>query len=214
MALQKSQVKEILSMAGVDADHLTEAANKICEGHAASIEFLQEKVATLEASVKEKDSEIEKLNKASTELTDLKAKVAEEAKAREGKDYDKLKAEFDAYKDEIEKRDARAAKEKAFREVLKDAEIDEKYFDKIIKYSDVDGVKLTDDGKVDGAKDLIKSVKEEWPEYKVTTHETGAKTATPPANTGGTMTKEDILKIEDTTERQNAIAEHHELFGI
>ena len=215
MALTKAQVKEILSKAGVPAESLSEAANEICAGNAASIEYLKEQIATLEESIKGKDAEIGKLKGTQTELEELKAKVAEDEKAREGKDYDKLKAEYDSYKDSIEKRDARAAKEKAFREILKDAEIDKKYFDKIIKYSDIDGCELTDEGKIKDAADRIKAVKQEWPEYHVTTQERGAETPAPPANNGGnTMSKEDILKIEDTNERQKAIEQNHELFGF
>lgn len=214
MALSRAKVTEILSKVGVDAEHMAEAVSEICAGNAASVEYFKEQIGTLEEQIKGKDSEIGKLAGVTKELEELKAKVAEDAKAREGKDYDKLKAEYDEYKSGIEKRDARAAKEKAFREVLKDAEIDKKYFDKIIKYSDIDGCELDDEGKLKDASERIKAVKKEWPEYHVEVQQQGAQTATPPANNGGSMSKEDILKIEDASERQDAIAKNHELFGF
>ena len=215
MALTKAFLREAASKAGVDSEHMSDLVNEIIDGHTASIEALREKVSTLEKTAKGYEEEIEKLTGIQKEYEELKAQVDKDAKEREGKDYDKLKAEFDEYKESIEKRDAHSAKESAFREILKDAEIDGKYFDKIVKYSDIDSIELDGDGKIKDAADRIKAVKEEWPEYKVTTKEQGAKTPNPPANTGGNgMTKEEILAIKDTTERQKAIAENHELFDI
>ena len=215
MALSKAQVREILSAAGVDSEHMSEAVSKIIDGHTASIEALREKVATLEKEAGENAAVAEKLEATEKELAGLKERVAAEAKEREGKDYDKLKEEFDSYKAEQETKAARAAKESAFRELLKDAEIDSKYHDKIVKYSKLDDIEFTKDGKIKDAKDRIKAVEEEWPEYKVTFGQKGADTVTPPTNNGGSgMTKEQIEAIEDTTERQKAMAENHELFGF
>ena len=47
---------------------------------------------------------------------------------------------------------------------------------------------------------------------KQETHGTG--TQSHEGSGGGGMTKEDIMKIKDDTERQRAIAENHELFGF
>lgn len=214
MALTKAQVREILSSAGVDGEHMSDAVERIIAGHTASIEALREKATTLEATVNEKQAEIEKLSGVEQELKDLKKQVEDDAKAREGKDYDKLAQEFSDYKAEIEKRDAHAAKVKAFREILKDADIDEKYHDKIIKYSDIDSIELDADSKVKDAKDRIKAVREEWPEYKVTQEEKGADTPKPPANDGKGVTREQIEAIKDASERQKAMIEHHELFNF
>lgn len=214
MALTKAQVREILSAAGIDADHMSEAVNKIIEGHTASIEALREEVTNLKDSVKKEHEEAEKLAGVQQELNDLKAKVAEDAKSREGKDYDKLKEEYDSFKADVEKKSIRAEKETAFRELLKDAGIKDEYQNKVLKYSDIDSMELDDKGKIKDAKDRMKSIAEEWPEYKVSTTETGATVPTPPANTGGKMTKEQIEQIKDTSERQKAMAENHELFGF
>ena len=215
MALTKAQVREILSSAGVDDEHMSDAVTRIISGHTASIEALREKAATLETTVSEKQTEIDRLAGVEKELKDLKAQVEADAKSREGKDYDKLEEEFKSYKAEVQKRDAHNAKVAAFREILKDADIDEKYHEKIIKYTDVDGIELDADSKVKDAKDRIKAVREEWPEYKVTQGEKGADTPNPPANEGkGTMTREQIEAIPDTTERQKAMIEHHELFNF
>ena len=214
MALTKAQVREILSAAGVDAEHMSDAVNKIIDGHVASVEALRDEVSNLKETVKHGQEDAEKLESVQKELDGLKKQVEKDAKAREGKDYDKLKEEYDNFKAEVEKKAARAVKETAFREILKDADLDEKYFDKIIKYSDIDGIELDEKGKIKDAKDRIKSVVEEWPEYKISSQEKGAEVATPPANTGGKMTKEQIESIKDASERQQAMAENHELFGF
>ena len=49
MALTKAQVKEILSTAGVDADHMSDAVEKILAGHTASIDALREERDTYKA---------------------------------------------------------------------------------------------------------------------------------------------------------------------
>ena len=72
----------------------------------------------------------------------------------------------------------------------------EKGIEKAIKYAEWDKIELEADGKLKGASDHIKAVKEEWAEYVTTTTTTGAKTSTPPANNGKSgVTKEDFQKM-------------------
>jgi hypothetical protein len=61
----------------------------------------------------------------------------------------------------------------------------------------------------------VEGIKDEWADFITTQGTVGASTSTPPTNNGGTtMTRDEILAIKDTSARQQAIAEHHELFGI
>ena len=78
------------------------------------------------------------------------------------------------------------------------------------QYSDIE---LDEDGKIKDADKIVNSIKEDWSEFIVTETTKGADTETPPNNTGGKMTKEEIMKIKDSNERQKAISENHELFG-
>lgn len=99
--------------------------------------------------------------------------------------------------------------------MVKDAGLSEKGIAKALKYADWDSIELTDTGKVKDATKHIKALREEWSDYVVTESEEGADTDTPPENKGGAkMTREEILAIKDTAERQKAMAENHELFGI
>lgn len=215
MALTKPQVREILAVAGVEADLKEDAVKKIMEGHLTSLESLREEIATLKTEVANYKQDTEKLPAVQKELDELKEKVAAEAKEREGKDYDKLQKEFEDYKAEVEGKAVRAGKEAAFKEILKDAGVPEKHYAKIIKYSDIDGIELDDKGKAKNSKDLLKSIKEEWSDHIETETAKGAETETPPVGNGkGGRTKEEILAIKDTNQRQQAIAENPEVFGI
>jgi hypothetical protein len=156
-----------------------------------------------------------------TEIDALKEKAqnAEDSVTTAGKwkeKYDALELELKNYKAEVAKKETRSAKEAAYKEVLKDAGIPEKHYAKILKYSDVDGIDLDDKGKAKNAKELLASVKEEWSDHIETQGKQGASISNPPANNGGGTgkTKDEIMKIKDSAERQKAIAENHELFGF
>lgn len=127
--------------------------------------------------------------------------------------YEGVKADFNAFKEEQVKKDTRAAKETAYRALLKEAGISERRIDTVLRVSNVDGVELTDKGTIKGADKLMESIKAEWADFVTTTTVYGAKTPQPPANNGsGTMTRDEIFKIRDSSDRQKAIAENMNLF--
>lgn len=205
MALTKAQVREILSAAGVTSDNMSEAVDKIIDGHLTSVNALREDVAKYKADA-------EKLTTVQKELDDMKANSNDDWKEK----HDKLKGEFDKYKTDVQAKETQAAKEKAYRYILKDAGLSEKGIAKALKYAEWDKIELEADGKLKGANDHIKAVKEEWAEYVTTTTTTGANTATPPANNGGRTgkTKEEIMAIRDPAVRQAEIAKNPEAFGL
>lgn len=107
--------------------------------------------------------------------------------------YEAMKEDFTNFKAEQAKKDTRAAKETAYRALLKAAGVSEK---------------------------RMESIKEEWADFIETTEVQGAATPNPSVNTGGgSMTIADIYKTDDNghyvmdaTQRQKAIAENRELF--
>lgn len=206
-----SLTRKALSAMGIESEKIDSIINM----HTEVTDDLKEQIETLEKEAKNYKADAEKLTDVQKELDDLKAAVDADAKKREGKDYDKLKQEFDDYKQAQENKSVRAKKEAAYKEILKDAGIPEKHYAKILKYSDIDSVELDENDKIKNSKDILKSVEDEWSDHRETTHLEGADTDEPPTNNGGAgMTKEDIMKIKDTTKRQKAIAENPELFGI
>lgn len=170
--------------------------------------------STIDEIANERDSyktEAEKYKAESGKLTSLE-KELEDAK----KEVEKLKGiedEFSSYKADVDAKATQAAKEKAYREMLKEAGISEKRLDSIIKVSDLSKVEIDGDGRLKDSDELIDGIKKEWADFIVTEGLKGADTATPPANTGGSkMSKEEIMKIKDAAERQQAMLENKELF--
>ena len=153
---------------------------------------------------------------------ELEKQPAEKAEnVKDSEEYKALKADFDKYKAEVTAKETKAAKEAAYRAILKDANLSEKGIEKAVKYADWDKIELDEDGNLKGANDHIKAVRDEWAEYVTTTTTTGAKTSTPPANNGGTkLTKAEIYARDEhgryklsTAERQKALAENPELLN-
>lgn len=131
--------------------------------------------------------------------------------------YNDVKREFDTYKQEQESKVARAAKETAYRALLKEAGISEKRLDTVVKAAMVDGVldgiELDEKGAIKDAAKLAESVKSDWADFIVQTQTNGVQVSNPPANGGATYSsKDEIMKIKDPTERQNAIAANIKLF--
>ena len=196
-----SLTRKMLKAMGIEEEKI----DQIIEAHS-------ETVDSLKADRDSYKEDAEKLKDVQKELDDLKAKGDDGWKEK----HDALKAEFDQYKNDVQAKETKAAKEAAYRAVLKDANLSEKGIEKAIKYAEWDKIELGEDGKLKGANDHIKAVREEWAEYVTTTTTTGARTSTPPANNGGKTgkTKEEIMAIRDPAVRQAEIAKNPEAFGL
>ena len=181
------------------------------------IEAHTDTVDGLKADVSKYKTDAEKLSDVQKELDGLKAKGDDGWKEK----HDKLKVEFDNYKNDVEAKETHNKKVEAYKAILKDANLSEKGIEKAIKYAEWDKIELGEDGKLKGANDHIKAAREEWAEYVTTTTTTGAKTSTPPANNGGAkLTKAEIYAKDEhgryklsTAERQKALAENPELLN-
>ena len=195
-----SLTRKMLKAMGIEEEKI----DQIIEAHS-------ETVDSLKADRDSYKEDAEKLKDVQKELDDLKAKGDDGWKEK----HDRLKDEFDKYKTDVQAKETKAAKEAAYRAILKDANLSEKGIEKAIKYADWDKIEIGTDGKLKGANDHIKAVRDEWAEYVTTTTTTGAKTSTPPANTGGAkLTKAEIYAKDEygryklsASERQKAIAE-------
>lgn len=210
MALTNANVKEILSKAGVDSEHMKDAVNEIIEGHTTSIEALREERDIYKAQAQKAEELQKQLEKAQKDLKDA---TSDEAENKYKTKYEMLKEEYKEYKKGIEEKATKDSKSKAYKELLKEAGISDKRIESVLKVSDIDSIEFDDDGNIKNKDELLNGIKEEWSDFIQTAGVQGANTDNPPANTGGqTMTKEDIMKIKDTSERQKAIKENIELF--
>lgn len=198
--------RKFLSALGIDADKVDEIINAHTE--------------TVDALKNERDkykADAEKLPEVQKELDGMK----EEAAKNSGKNpfevkYNAIKEEFENYKKEQSAKETKAKKADAYRAMLKEAGVSDKRIEAVLRVSDVDGVKLDKDGNIEDKNALIASVKKEWADFITTQGTQGANTPNPPANGGGKTykSKDEIYAIKDTAERQKAIYENRELFGL
>ena len=185
-----------------------EKIDQIIEAHTETVNALKEERDTYK-------EEAEKLPTVQKELDKLK----EDSTKEDGKNpwkvkYDAIKEEFDNYKAEEQAKATKATKEEAYKALLKECGVAEKRISAVTRVADIDSIELDKDGNIKDVDALKDSIKEEWGDFIQTEGTKGAETSTPPENNGGKMTKAEILAIKDTAERQAAMAENHELFGI
>ena len=182
-----------------------EQIDTIIDAHRDTVDALKDELDKAKADVT-------RLSAVQRELDALKTKG--DADGEYEQKYNDLKKEFESYKSEQSAIAEKAAKETAYKEMLKNAGVSEKRIASIMRVTNLADIKLDKEGKLKDHDKLVEDVKREWSDFISTETVKGADTKTPPDNSGGKLTKEDILKIKDTAERQHAIAENHELFGF
>lgn len=157
-------------------------------------------------------SDADKLPTVQKALDDLKASQSGDDPYKEK--YEKKAKEFDDYKKGVEAKELKRSKSTAYKQVLK--ELKASHIDSILKasQSELEKIELDEDGKIKDVDKLKESIKKEWADFIVEEGQQGANTATPPANEGSKVSKEDIMKIKDPAARQKAMFENSELFGI
>ena len=149
------------------------------EKHQAIIDAHTETTDALKAERDRYKADADKLPKVQEDLK--KAQAA----AKDSGEYDKLKKEFDDYKADVASKEALAAKKAAFQKVAKDAGLTEAGIAKAAKYQDYSKIELDEKGEIKDAKDLIKTIKEEWPEHVAKKETKGADTPNPPEGGNG-----------------------------
>lgn len=155
-------------------------------------------------------------------LADVQKKL-DDATANNGDDwkskYDTLKKTFDDFKTETANREKSEKVKAAYTQLLKDANVDGKRIDAILKITDLSDKALDENGKFADADEMLKAIKEEWGAFIQTTEKKGAEVEKPLDHNGGaTMTKADIYAKDEhghykmsTAERQKALAENPSL---
>lgn len=126
-----------------------------------------------------KISEIDSLKE---KLQDAKDSVTTAEKYK--KKYEDEQKAFSDYKAEQDAKAARESKEKAYKSLLKEVGIAEKWIGRATKGVSFDDMELDKDGKIKDADKLKETIKTEWGDCIETQGTKGADTATPPANGG------------------------------
>lgn len=213
MALTNKGLREILSTAGVDTEHMTPAVTAIMEGHNATVEALKEERDTARGDVAKYKPDAEKLPGVQAELDTLRAAKWEEK-------YNTEHTALEALKAENAVKESRAAKDKAVRDYLKDKGISDKAMDAaaLAAASVLDGLELKKDGTIKDAAALDSLISGPLASLVSTTSTIPGEDPPVmngvPAGSGSVYkTVDDIYKIEDAAERQAAINSNPGLFG-
>lgn len=173
-------------------------------------QIIEEHVAVTDALKKERDDALAEANTLpgiKKELEDLKAAGDEGYKEK----YEQAQNTIEVYR----KKEERSAKERAYRDILKEAGVREKYMETIIRAdgSIIDTIVMAD-GKADKQSELMESVKKNWADFIGTPGSATDAPDNPPENNGGTsVTRESIMSIKDPSARRMAIAQNLNLFG-
>ena len=196
--------RKFLTALGIEADKIDE----IITAHSETVDALKEQRDQYKADAEKVGTLTEECNKLKEQVKNDKTEVYKA-------ELDKVKEDFKQYKADVEGKEVKANKAKAYKELLKEVGVSEKRFDAILKLTDLSKIEFDDENKVKDADKVKDSIKSEWSDFISTTNTKGADTKNPPSNTGGgAKTKEKIMAIKDSAERQAAIIENHELFGI
>lgn len=187
--------RKYLAALSIEEDKIDE----IIKAHSDTVNALKEERDSFKEKAEKYDKAQGDLEAANKKIEDLSKDDAYKIK------YEALKEDFDEYKKNVETEKSNNSKIAAYKTLLKEIGISEKRVDAVAKLAELDKIKLDKDGKIEGIEDLKKSLSEEWADFIVKDGKEGAGTSTPPEGGGGAVkTKEEIMKIKDTQERQKA----------
>lgn len=178
-----------------------EQVSAIIEEHSNTVQGLKDEIKKYKADA-------EKLPEVQKELDKLKEGDGNNWE----KKYNDEHNAFEDYKKEVAGREAIAKVRSAYRKLLVENGVGEKHIDAVLRVTDFSNVKIDKEGKLENADKLAESIKSEWAGFITTTGTKGAQVSNPPGGSKTTMTKDEIMKIKDTSERQKAIAENIDLF--
>lgn len=188
------------------------------------IDWHMETVNALQAKIDESKGNSDELAKAKAELEqakkDLKAAndkvTAYEKDDYKGK-YESEKAAREKLESDIANKETNAKKDNALKALLKDKKYSDEAAKLIVRKGGyTDKIELDENGGVKNADSILGDVQNDFSMFTPKISNQVVNPAAPPANSGGAKkpTKEEIMNIKNTEERQRAMAQNMELFGI
>lgn len=179
-----------------------EQVDTIIEAHTDTVDGLKDQVKAYKADA-------DKLPGVQKELDDLKA-AGDDGWEEKAKDWEKKYTDLVA---ENKSKETKAAKEAAVKAYYESKGITGDNLTIAMMGSGGEIEKLELDGdKIKDSSGLDALVGGAFAKLVSTTNPEGVKTKTPPKNGGAKMTREEIVKIQDPTERRAAIRDNMELF--
>ena len=180
-----SLTRKMLKAMGIEDEKI----DQIIEAHTETVDGLKAEAEKAKSTSQTDAAKIAELQK---KLEDAEAMALE----KEGKNpwkvkFDALKEEFEGYKTEEQKKATKAAKETAFKALLKETGVADKRIAAVVKVTDIEGIELDESGKIKDADKIKDNIKSEWADFITTESTKGADTATPPKNTGAPENDDD-----------------------
>ncbi len=169
--------RKFLSAMGIEAEKIDEIIN----AHSETVDALKEERDNAKADAQRYEADAKKLPDVQKELDELKKANPDDLYKKKYEDEHKA---FEDYKADVEAKVTLAKQQEAYKKLLKDAGISEKYIDSILKISDVKSIEFEENGDVKGSDDLKKTMKENFSDFVVSEEKQGAGTATPPEGRG------------------------------
>ena len=170
------QIKAVLSENGLPTENLDAAANELCSRHKTSLDAIIEERDGFKEKAKQYDD-------VKRELDGLKANPTDDWKDK----HDKVKKEFDDYKNGIEAEKTLASKKNAFTALLESIGIKEAIAkENALLKANFDEIEL-DGEKIKDAEKLTETLKTTYAKFVEEPSTEGAKVDTPPGKSGGAV---------------------------
>lgn len=150
-----------------------EKIDQIIEAHGETVDALKAERDALAAKA-------DQLDQVTAELDKLKARPDDGFKEK----YEAEHAEFEAFKAEVDSKNAMAEKRQLYRQLLQDAGIDPKRQEAVLRVADLDSLEV-ENGEVKDREDVVKQVADDWADFVVQSTTKPAPVPNPPTNPGG-----------------------------
>ena len=144
------------------------------------VEMHTETLDGLKSEAEQYKADALKLPEVQRELDKLKQGGGEDYKAK----YEAEKAAHDKTKSDHAAKETAAQKKALYRALLKEAGVQEKRIESVLRLTDLNAVELEGDKLKDG-KALTESIKKEWADFIEESHTEGAHVDNPPDGKGG-----------------------------
>lgn len=174
MGFKREEIREALGEAYTD-----EIAGKLVAMHRSVVDPLKDQLDDAKRDVTKYKTEAEKVPGLQQQVKDLEG--GEDWKDK----YEKEHQSFEDYKTKVAQ-DAETAKvQAAYKKLLIEEKISEKTLDAVLAATDYSGMKLKEDGTLDGVEDLKKDIDTKWGGFKVQTRQRGERVDNPPEKPAG-----------------------------
>lgn len=202
MALTKTMLKEILSIANTPAETAEAAIQRIMDGHLASVNALREERDGFKTQVETYKADADKLKDVQTELDALKAKGDPDWHQK----YEDEHTAFENYKNDIQKGKEAEQKKNLYRNLLAECKVGKNQIDAVLRVTDIDSL-VVEDGKLKDAETLKTNIVKDWAGFIMKGGTKGADVDNPPDNNGGQNPK------PESRAAQIAAKYHKDLYG-